>query len=109
MGNTAHEPIVTENPTGEMGPMIREMLEEHFEDLFVFKPIVVEVKTGHDDQDYLNAHIVLDRDFDNPDPGWTMDLPEKLWSCTNALGYPGIPIQSFVAKSEWKTPQRMLR
>ncbi len=113
MGNTAHEPIVTENPTGEIETMIREMLGEHFADLFVFNPIAVEVKTGHDHQDYLHAHIVFDRDFDggpdNLDPGWTVDLPEKLWPRTKALGYPGIPIQSFVAKSEWKTLQRMLR
>ena len=75
----------------------------------MFNPIVVEVKTGHDDQDYLNAHIVFDRDLDNPDPGWSMDLSGKLWPHAEPLGYPGIPIQSFVAKSEWKTPQRMLR
>ena len=109
MGNTAYEPIVTEDPTGEIGTMIREMLKEHFEDLFVFNPIVVEVKTDHDDQDYLHTYIVFDGDFANLDPGWTVDLPEKLWPRTKALGYPGIPIQSFVAKSEWKTLQRMLR
>ena len=109
MGNTAHEPIVAENPTGEMGTMIREMLEEHFEDLFVFNPIVVEVKTGHDDQDYLHTHTVFEGDFNNLDPEWAVDLPGKLPPHAEALGYPGIPIQSFVAKSEWKTPQRMLR
>lgn len=106
---TVGEPIITEDPTGMIGPMIREMLEEHFNGLFVFNPIVVEVKTDHDDQDYLHAYIVFDGDFDKLDPGWTVDLSEKLWPHTRELGYPGIPIQSFVAKSEWKTLQRMLR
>ena len=69
MGDTAREPIVTENPTGEIGTTIREMLEEHFENLSVFNPIVVEVKTDHNDQDYLHAYIVFDGDFENLDPG----------------------------------------
>ena len=106
---TANDPIITEDPAGETGIMIREMLEEHFKDLFVFNPIVVEVKTNHVDEDYLHTYIVFDGKFDNLDPGWTVDLPGKLWPHAKALGYPGIPIQSFVAKSEWKNLKRMLR
>ena len=109
MGNKVHEPIVTQDPTGVIGIMTREMLEEHFQDLFVFNPIVVEVKTDHEGDDYLHTYIVFDGDFDKLDPGWTMQLGGKLWPHTKALGYPAIPIQSFVAKSEWKTLQRMLR
>ena len=109
MDKTDDEPIVTEDPTGTIGMMIRTMLEEHFKDLFVFNPIMVEAKTDHDDQDYLHACVVFDGDFDKLDPGWTVDLPEQLWPHSRALGYPGIPIQSFVAKSEWKTLKRMLR
>ena len=109
MGNPNAKPTVTEDPTGMIGTMIRELLEEHFKDLFVFDPIVVEVKTDHEGDDYLHTYIVFDGDFDKLDPGWTVDLSEKLWPHTKALGYPAIPIQSFVAKSEWKQLQRMLR
>ena len=89
--------------------MIRKMLEEHFKDLFVFNPIIVEAKTDHEGDEYLHTYIVFDGDFNQLDPGWTVELPGKLWPRTTALGYPAIPIQSFVAKSEWKTLQRMLR
>ena len=109
MGDTNEETVITEDPTGEIGMLIRGMVEEHFEDLFVFNPIIVEVKTDHEGDDYLHAYIVFDGDFDKLDPGWTVDLPGKLWPYTKAMGYPAIPIQSFVSKSEWKQLQRMLR
>lgn len=108
MGNEMNEPLVTEDPTGEIGAIIRRMLEEHFKDTLVFNPIVVEVKTDHEGDDYLHTYIVFDGDFDKLDAGWTMALPGKLWPHARALGYPAIPIQSFVAKSEWKQLQRML-
>ena len=104
MGNE----MITEDPTGEIGAIIRRMLEEHFKDTLVFNPIVVEVKTDHEGDDYLHTYIVVDGDFDKLDPGWTIDLPGKLWPHARALGYPAIPIQSFVAKSEWKQLKRML-
>ena len=92
MGNTAHEPIVTENPTGEIETMIREMPREHFADLFVFNPIAVEVKTGHDHQDYLHAHIVFDRDFDggpdNLDPRMDRGPPGKAVAPHQSAGIP---------------------
>ncbi len=90
MGNRNANPTVTEDPTGMIGTMIREMLEEQFKDLFLFDPIVVEVKTDHEGDDYLHTYIVFDGDFDKLDPGWTVDLSEKLWPHTKALGYPAI-------------------
>lgn len=108
MGNEMNEPLVTEDPTGEIGAIIRRMLEEHFKDTLVFNPIVVEVKTDHEGDDYLHTYIVVDGDFDKLDPGWTMALSGKLWPRARELGYPAIPIQSFVAKSEWKQLKRML-
>ena len=85
------------------------MLEQHFGDLFVFDPIVVEVRKDHDDIDYVHAYVVFDGDFEKLEPSWTVDLPEKLLPHTRAMGYPGIPEQSFVAKSEWNQLERMLR
>lgn len=109
MSATTHEPMITRDPTGEMGMKIREMLEERFRDLFVFNPIIVEVKTDHEGDEYLHTYIVFDGEFDNLDPEWTGELSVKLWPRATALGYPAIPIQSYVAKSEWEQLKRMLR
>ena len=95
--------------TGIIRNLLREMLEQHFGDLFVFDPIVVEVRKDHDDIDYVHAFVVFDGDFDKLEPSWTVDLPEKLLPHTVAMGYPGIPEQSFIAKSEWGQLERMLR
>ena len=64
------------------------MLEQHFGDLFVFDPIVVEVRKDHDDIDYVHAYVVFDGDFEKLEPSWTVDLPEKLLPHTRAMGIP---------------------
>ena len=100
---------VAEDPTGEIGNTIWRMLEEHFQGALVFDPIVVEIKTDHEGDDYVHTYIVFDGDFDKLDHDWTMKLSGKLWRRAEELGYPGIPVQSFVHKSEWKNLLRMLR
>ena len=95
--------------TGVIKDLLKEMLEQHFGGIFIFDPIVVEVRKDHDDIDYVHAYVVFDGDFEKLEPDWTVDLPEKLLPHTMAMGYPGIPEQSFIAKSEWKQLQRMLK
>ena len=100
---------VAEDPTGEIGNTIWKMLEEHFQGALVFDPIVVEIKTDHEGDDYIHTYIVYHGGFDELDHDWTMKLSGKLWPRSRELGYPAIPIQSFVPKSEWKHLLRMLR
>ena len=106
---TGREARTTAEATGTIRSLLKEMLEQHFGDLFVFDPIVVEIRKDHDDIDYVHAYVVFDGDFDKLEPSWTVDLPEKLLPHAMAMGYPGIPEQSFVAKSEWNQLERMLR
>ena len=106
---TGTEEQMSAKNTGIIRDLLREMLEQHFGDLFVFDPIVVEIRKDHDDIDYIHAYVVFDGDFDKLEPSWTVDLPEKLLPHAMAMGYPGIPEQSFVAKSEWNQLERMLR
>ena len=95
--------------TATIKGLLKEMLEQHFGDLFVFDPIVVEIRKDHDDIDYVHAYVVFDGDFEKLEPSWTVDLPEKLLPHSMAMGCPGIPEQSFIAKSEWNQLERMLR
>lgn len=106
---TQGEEQMSNGDLGTIRTLLKEMLEQHFGDLFVFDPIVVEIRKDHDDIEYVHAYVVFDGDFEKLDPSWTVDLPEKLLPHAMAMGYPGIPEQSFVAKSEWNQLERMLR
>ena len=89
-------------PIAQFGEFIRGLLEERFSEEFTFGPIVVIPRTDHDGQDYLHTHIVFDGDQKNLDPRWTLRLSGRVWPHAERLGFPAIPIQSFVAKSEVK-------
>ena len=100
---------MTSEDTDTIERVLKQMLEEHFGNKFIFDPIRVEVRTDHDDVEYVHAFVVFDGDFDKLEPEWTVDLPEKLLPYTREMGIEGIPEQSFIAKSEWKQLERMLR
>jgi hypothetical protein len=93
--------MTTETGTDKIADIIREMLTERFHDEFVFSPIVVEPRIDHDGDEYLHTYIVFDGDQKRLDPTWTAGLSGRLWPYAEKLGFHGIPIQSFVEKSEW--------
>ena len=91
----------SEEPTAQFGELIRALLEERFSEEFTFGPIVAIPRTDHDGQDYLHTYIVFDGDQKNLDPRWTLRLSGRVWPHAEQLGFPAIPIQSFVEQSEW--------
>ena len=92
--------------TSEFEEIIKEKLRDRFEDEFDFGPIVVMPRIGHDGEGYLHSYIVFDGNQEKLDPAWTLRLSRSLWPCVEELGYPGIPIQLFVKRSEWPTSEK---
>ena len=93
----------------EMERAIRETLETQLPKMFTFDPIRVEPKVDHPGDDCLHAYIVLEGNPNELDPAWTMALPGKIWPLSERLGYPGIPINSSIPKSEWPALERAIR
>ena len=88
--------------TREIEEMLEKLLRERFEnDGFRFGPIVVMPCVDDDGTGYLQSYIVFDGDQEKLDPQWTLRLSDSLWERSLELGYPGIPIQLFVERSEW--------
>ena len=80
--------------------LLRKELEARFHDEFVFEPIFVQADRDPDGNPW-DAYIVFDGDQKKLDPSWTAALPQLLWSRSESLGYPGLPTQWFVSKSDW--------
>lgn len=95
--------MTTENVTVEekFAEIIRKELKARFHDEFVFEPILVQADVDLDGTPCLDAYIVFDGDQKKLDPSWTVTLPRLLWSRSESLGYPGLPTQWFVSKSDW--------
>ena len=96
------------DPTTEIRKMIQALLDERFKDEFEFGPIVVVPRVDDDGEEYLHSYIVFHGDPSKLDPTWTLRLSDSLWSRALELGYPGIPTQLFVEKSEWPELKEML-
>lgn len=97
-----------EEATDEIKQLIHDLLSERFKDEFEFGPIVVMPRVDDDGEGYLHSYIVFHGDQKKLDPTWTLRLSRLLWSCAEELGYPGIPIQLFVERSEWPALEERL-
>ena len=91
----------TDEATNEIKETLQRLLDERFKGEIEFGPIVVKPKYDEDGIRYLRSYIVFKGDQKKLDPLWTMRLSRLLWDRAEQLGYPGIPDQSFVEKSEW--------
>ena len=100
--------IVSDEATEEIRDKLRDMLSERFGDEFEFGPIVVRPRVDQDGDAYLHSYIVFKGDQKKLDPKWTLRLSGLLWPRAEELGYPGIPMQSFVKKSEWPALEKRL-
>ena len=85
--------------------IVREDLEGHFKDEFVFDPIVVEPAidefgdgTG---ETYLRIVVVFNGDQNRLDPGWTSGLIRRIRPKLIEADIKEFPSPSFVEKSEW--------
>lgn len=84
----------------EFADAIRQMLGEQFGDEFEFGPIEV-WEDQDDDISFLRSYIVFEGDVNKLDPAKTSSMEEHLWTRAVELGYPGVPLYSYVLKSEW--------
>lgn len=100
--------MIVDEATNEIKQMIEALLRERFKDEFEFGPIVVMPRFDHDGEEYLRSYIVFQGDQKKLDPNWTVGLSDLLWERAEELGYPGIPIQLFVEKSEWPELEKHL-
>ncbi len=100
--------MVADEATEEIRNKLRDMLSERFRDEFKFGPIVVIPRVDQDGDAYLRSYIVFEGDQKKLDPTWTLRLSSLLWSRAEELGYPGIPVQLFVKKSEWPALEKRL-
>ena len=86
----------------EVGEIVRNDLEGHFGDAFVFDPIVVIPKIDHDEVEYLHIYIVFDGDFDLLETRWTGRLYSRMRSRLLEMGIMSYTSESYVEKSEWE-------
>ena len=88
--------------------IVKEALEERFEDEFVFDLITVEPRFDYDGDRYLHMYIVLDGDMQKLDTAWTIRLRRIILDETEEDGVLRVPSISFVGKEEWEhgTPGR---
>ena len=93
--------MAADNATEEFKQAIQDLLREQFNDEFEFGPVVVMPRFDHDGEEYLHSYIVFHGDQKNLDPRKTLRMSGRLWPRAEKLGYPGIPIQLFVERSEW--------
>ena len=85
----------------EFADIIRDKLEARFNGELVFDPIRVQRELNLDEIPFLHAYIVFEGDQDRLDPSWTVTLPRLLRPAAEKLGFPGLPLHSFIEKSEW--------
>ena len=100
--------MVVDQGTDEIKEMIQGLLHERFKNEFEFGPIVVMPRYDEDGERYLHSYIVVRGDQKKLDPLWTLRLSGLIWPRAEELGYPGIPEQSFVERSEWPAMERSL-
>ena len=88
--------------------IVKEALEERFEDEFVFDLITVEPRFNYDGDQYLHMYIVLDGDMQKLDTAWTLRLRRIILDETEEDEVLRVPSISFVGKEEWErgTPGR---
>lgn len=96
----------------KVAEIVKETLEEHFADDFVFDPVLVmpaidEYGDGNGEP-YLQIMIVFDGDQKLLDPGWTSGLIRRIRPKLIEAGVEEFPSPSFITKAEWPRMERKL-
>ncbi len=84
--------------------IIKKLLAERFGDEIVFDPIVVKADPlvcPDPDLPELIAYIVYAGDGSKLDSDFRFEFTEELWPHAIELGFPSVPVQTFVSKSNW--------
>ena len=86
----------------EVAELVKNDLEGHFGDAYVFDPIVVIPKIDHDEVEYLHIYIVFDGDFDLVKSRWLDNVYTRISPRLLELGIMSYTGESYVEKSEWE-------
>ena len=86
----------------KVADLIRDALYEHYNDEFVFDPVVVAPRVDMDGEGYLSAYIVFDGDFERLNPRFRNGLLTMLEPQLMELGVNHVMGLAFVEKSEWE-------
>ena len=86
----------------EAGELVKNDLEGHFGDAYVFDPIVVIPKIDHDEVEYLHIYIVFDGDFDLVKSRWLDNVYTRISPRLLEMGIMSYTSESYVEKSEWE-------
>ena len=87
----------------EVAEIVKNDLEGHFGDAYVFDPIVVIPKIDHDEVEYLHVYIVFDGDVDTiVKSRWLHSLYDRMRARLLELGIMSYTSESYVEKSEWE-------
>lgn len=84
--------------------VIKDLLTKRFGDEIVFDPIVIRADpdAGPDPEfPSLWAYICYDGDDSKMDSQFRFEFTEELWPHSRQLGFPSVPVQSFVPKANW--------
>lgn len=90
----------------EVAELVKNDLEGHFGDDFVFDPIEIVPKIDHDGDEYLHIYVVFDGDQNLLDSRWTSGLTGRIGPAMRKMGVMSIPNDSYVEKSEWPSVRR---
>ena len=93
--------MTTQEATETFTARITGMLNEKFGDRVKFHEINVKPEIDHDGDSYLHTYIIFEGDVAQIDPVWTVGLSGRMWPLAAELGFPSVPIQSFIEISEW--------
>ncbi len=104
--------MITDTDRAHIVRITRKLLEERFQDEFVFDPIVAVPEIDHYGDEFVEVYVVVDNSFDGEtktiDPVWANALEWRVIEELEKVGvtlsqYPGV---SFVPESDWKKMYR---
>ena len=99
--------MITKEQAGKIKKMVQDILDEKFNDQFVFDPIIVKNAFDYyDGTEYIRIYIVYDGDRELLDPGWTAGFACLLIPKLKALGIDDFPVKSFVDRAGWDAIQK---
>lgn len=84
--------------------IVKDLLTKRFGDEIIFDPIVIRAdpESGPDPKrPALFAYICYDGDNTKMDSDFRFEFTEELWPHAIELGFPSVPVQSFVPKANW--------
>lgn len=86
--------------------IIRDLLTRRFGDEIIFDPIVIKADPlvcPDSEIPELFSYIAYDGDGSKLDSEFRFEFTEELWPHAIELGFPSVPVQCFVSKTNWES------